>query len=185
MLRCTIEGTCRAREPRRLLGSKRRLQEEETDMAKDPMSYDIPHDLRDFAEKSVEQAKKAFDGFVGAASKAVSAAETQSAAVQANSKEMATKAFSFAEQNVGAAFEHAQKLVRAKDVQEIFQLQSEYLKSQAAALQDQMREFGTQVQSSVQKAASEAQATLQKATAEVQEAAAQVQKAATQATKRK
>jgi phasin len=154
-------------------------------MAKTPINYEIPTELRDFAEKSVEQAKKAFDGFVGAASKAASAAETQSVAVQTNSKELASKAFNFAEQNVGAAFEHAQNLVRAKDVQEIFHLQTEYLKSQAAALQSQMKELGTHVQSTVQKAATEAQATLQKATAEVHEAAAQVQKAAAEVTKRK
>ena len=154
-------------------------------MAKSPMNYEIPSELRDFAEKSVEQAKKAFDGFLGAASKAASAAETQTVAVQTNSKELATKAFGYAEQNVGAAFEHAQKLVRAKDSQEVFHLQQEYLKAQAAALQVQMKELGTHVQSSVQKAATEAQATLQKATVEVQEAAAKVQKAATDATKRK
>lgn len=154
-------------------------------MVNKPINYEIPTELRDFAEKSVDQAKKAFDGFVGAASKAVSAAENQSAAVQANSKELATKAFGFAEQNVGAAFEHAQKLVRAKDVQEVFALQSEYLKSQMSALQEQMKDLGTHVQSSMQKAATEAQATFQKATAEVQAGVAEVQKAATAATKRK
>ena len=42
-------------------------------MAKTPISYEIPTEMRDFAEKSVEQAKKAFDGFVGAAGKAVAA----------------------------------------------------------------------------------------------------------------
>lgn len=157
-------------------------------MAKTPTNYEIPAEMRDFAEKSVEQAKKAFDGFVGAASKAVAAAETQTASMHANSKELATKAFSYAEQNVGAAFEHAQALVRAKDVQEIFQLQTEYLKAQAAALQSQMKELGGTVQSTMQKAASEAQSTIQKATAEVQKAAAEAQatihKATSEATKR-
>ncbi|MCP8939145.1 phasin [Alsobacter sp. SYSU M60028] len=154
-------------------------------MAKSPVSYEIPVEMREFAEKSVEQAKKAFDGFVGAASKAVQAVETQTTSVQANTKDIASKYVSYAENNVTAAFEHAQKLVRAKDIQEIVQLQSEFMKSQMAALQEQMKEFGTVVQSSVQKAASDAQATMQKATAEVQKAAVEVQKAATEATKRK
>lgn len=157
-------------------------------MAKTPMNYEIPTEMRDFAEKSVEQARKAFDGFVGAASKAVQAAETQTASMQANSKDIATKAFSFAEQNMGAAFEHAQALVRAKDMQEVFHLQSEFLKAQAAAMQAQMKDLGTAVQSNMQKVASEAQATMQKATAEVQKAAADaqatIQKATSEVTKR-
>jgi phasin len=157
-------------------------------MTKTPISYEIPTEMRDFAEKSVEQAKKAFDGFIGAAGKAAAAAETQTASMQTNTKDLATKAFSFAEQNVGAAFEHAQALVRAKDMQEFFQLQSEFLKTQAAALQTQMKELGGAVQSSMQKAASEAQSTMQKATAEVQKAAAEaqatIQKATSDATKR-
>ncbi|MHB2165769.1 phasin [Alsobacter sp. R-9] len=158
-------------------------------MAKSPTSYEIPTEMRDFAEKSVEQARKAFDGFVGAATKAVSAAETQTATLQANGKEFATKAFSFAEQNVGAAFEHASALVKAKDVQEMMHLQTEYLKAQAAALQSQMKELGTAMQTNLQKAATEAQATVQKATAEVQKAAADaqatLQKATAEVTKRK
>ncbi len=154
-------------------------------MAKSPVPYEIPVEMREFAEKSVEQAKKAFDGFVGAASKAVQAVETQTSSVQANTKDMASKYVNYAESNITAAFDHAQKLVRAKDVQELVHLQSEFVKSQMAAMQAQMQEFGTAVQSSVQKAATEAQATMQKATAEVQKAAAEVQKVAAEATKRK
>jgi len=154
-------------------------------MAKSPVPYEIPVEMREFAEKSVEQAKKAFDGFVGAASKAVQAVETQTSSVQANTKDMASKYVNYAESNITAAFDHAQKLVRAKDVQELVQLQSEFVKSQMAAMQAQMQEFGTAVQSTVHKAATEAQATMQKATAEVQKAAAEVQKVASEATKRK
>ena len=97
-------------------------------MAKSPVPYEIPVEMREFAEKSVEQAKKAFDGFVGAASKAVQAVETQTSSVQANTKDMASKYVNYAESNITAAFDHAQKLVRAKDVQELVQLQSEFVK---------------------------------------------------------
>jgi phasin len=148
-------------------------------MNKTPLNYEVPAEMRDFAEKSVEQARKAFDGFLTAASKAVAAVETQSNTVQANGKEMAQKAIGYAEQNIAAAFELAQKVVRARDPQEVLQHQAEFVKSQVAALQGQLQEFGTAVQSNVQKVASEAQATLEKATAEVQKATADVQKAAT------
>ena len=46
-------------------------------MSKSIPSYEIPTEMRDFAEKSVDQARKAFDGFLGAAHKAVSAADSQ------------------------------------------------------------------------------------------------------------
>ena len=154
-------------------------------MSKNPINYEVPTEVRDFAEKSVEQAKKAFDGILGAATKAVSAAETQASTVQTNTKEITTKARSYAERNVAAAFDLAQKLVRAKDMQEVMQHQSDYLKTQAAALQAQLQDFGQVVQTTVQKATTEVQATMQKAAAETQEAIQGVQKAASDATKRK
>ena len=56
---------------------------------------------------------------------------------------------SYAEANMKAAFDHAQKLVHAKDLQEGSQLQSEYLKAQMANLQEQAKEIGTTVQKAV------------------------------------
>ena len=77
--------------------------------------YEIPTEMRDFAEKSVEQARKAFEGFMGAAHKAVGAVEGTSVSASSNVKSVGEKAISYAETNVNAAFELAQKLVRAKD----------------------------------------------------------------------
>ncbi|MCB1542640.1 MAG: phasin [Rhodoblastus sp.] len=115
-------------------------------MAQSP--YEIPAEMRDFAEKSVEQARKAFEGFIGAAQKAVSAAETTPFAVP-GAKEVGAKAVSYAEANVKAAFDHAQKLVHAKDLREVLQLQNEFLKAQLTTLQDQAKEFGAAVQKAV------------------------------------
>jgi len=111
--------------------------------------YEIPAEMRDFAEKSVEQARKAFEGFIGAAQKAVTAAEAGPFAMPLGVKEVGAKAVSYAEANVKAAFDHAQKLVHAKDLQEVLQLQNEYLKSQLSTLQDQAKEFGAAVQKAV------------------------------------
>ena len=49
---------------------------------------------------------------------------------------------SFAESNVKAALDLAQKLVHAKDVQEVLALQSDYVRAQMAAIQEQARELG-------------------------------------------
>jgi hypothetical protein len=56
------------------------------------------------------------------------------------------KAITFAESNVNAAFDLAQKLLHAKDVQEIFTIQTEYAKNQLQAIQSQAREFGETAQ---------------------------------------
>jgi hypothetical protein len=59
------------------------------------------------------------------------------------------KALSFAESNVNAAFDLAQKLVRAKDVNEVLALQSEFAKSQMAAMQTQAKKLGAVAQDAI------------------------------------
>src|SRR3954465_4895314 len=111
--------------------------------ANQTQNYEIPAEMRDFAEKSVEQARKAFDGFIGAAQKTVDTFEGSADTVQASAKDVTRKSFSYAEQNVAAAFDLAQKLVRAKDVQEAMRYQAEFVRSQFEAMQSQMKEFGS------------------------------------------
>ncbi|MBX9757978.1 MAG: phasin [Beijerinckiaceae bacterium] len=113
----------------------------------DNLQPQIPAEMREFAERSVVQARKAFEGFMGAVHKT---AETmEGAAPSLGVKDMGSKAVSFAETNVNAAFDLAQKLVHAKDVQEVLALQAEYLKSQMEAIQLQAREMGDAVQKAV------------------------------------
>lgn len=112
-------------------------------------SYDVPPEMREFAEKSVEQARKAIDGFMGAARKTADTIESSATTVQASGKELTQKTFTYAEQNIAAAFDLAQKLVRAKDVQEAVQIQAEFVRSQFTAMQNQMKEFGSAAQSAM------------------------------------
>jgi phasin len=112
----------------------------------DPI-YQVPNEVRDFAEKSVEQARKAFEGFAGAAQKALTST-TELPIVPPGAKDVGSKAFSFAEANVNAAFDLAQKLVKAKDPQEVFQLQADFVKSQFEAIQEQTKELGAAFQRS-------------------------------------
>ena len=81
--------------------------------------FDIPQEMRAFAEKSVEQAKQAFDGFMSAAHQAVNTFEGQAETARKGAKDVTEKAIGFAERNVARSFEFAQQLVRAKDVQEV------------------------------------------------------------------
>ena len=109
-------------------------------------SYEIPPEMRDFAEKSVEQARKAMDGFIGAAQKTVDTFEGSANTVQTNAKDMTRKTFAYAEQNIQAAFDLAQRMVRAKDMQEAMQVQAEFVRSQFESMQTQMKEFGSMAQ---------------------------------------
>jgi phasin len=109
-------------------------------------SYEIPNELRDFAERSVEQARKAFEGFVTVAQKAAGTVDGAAQQVQSDAKTMSSQIFGYAEQNVNAAFDFAHKIVQAKDPQEAFSLQNEYLKAQIAALQTQAKEIGSLIQ---------------------------------------
>jgi phasin len=112
-------------------------------MAKEAMgNFEIPRDMRAFAEQSVEQARRAFDSFMTAAQKAASNLEGQTSAVQTSAKDVRQKAMTFAEKNVAVSFEFAQKLLHAKDIEEVTRLQTEFVQRQMQALAEQAQELG-------------------------------------------
>lgn len=105
-------------------------------------TFEIPEQIRTFAEKSVEQAKKAVDDFIAASHKAVDKVETSTSEVQSGALDLNKKVLSLAEANLSAAFDHAQKLIKATNPQELLALQSEFLKAQAASFGEQVRQIG-------------------------------------------
>ena len=111
-------------------------------MAKDPFEqFAVPNEMRAFAEQSVAQARKAFDGFMEAANQAMGQFQGHTQAMRGNATEIAQKSISYAEQNVAASFDFAQKLMRAKDASEIMALQSEYLSRQMQAISTQIQDL--------------------------------------------
>jgi phasin len=111
-------------------------------MAKGPTPFEVPAEMRAFAEQSVEQAKEAFDKFMSSAQEAMSTFEGQAAAAQAGAKSVNAKAMNYAERNVRTAFEFAQRLVQARDPQDLARLQAEFVQAQMQALTEQARELG-------------------------------------------
>ncbi len=103
--------------------------------------FEVSADMRAFAEKSVEQAKQAFDIFISAAQHAVSTAESQVANVQVGAKEVGELALGFAERNIASSFEFAQKLLQAKEPQDVMALHTQYVNSQIATLNAQAKEL--------------------------------------------
>lgn len=105
-------------------------------------SFKIPDEMRTFAEESVAQARKAFDGFIDAARSTAENFQKQAVSTSSGALDMSRKAMSYAEENVAASFDFAQKVVRAKDPTEVVQLQKDYLDRQMQALTEQARELG-------------------------------------------
>jgi hypothetical protein len=57
--------------------------------------------------------------------------------------DISKKTLALTEQNRKSAFDYARKLLHAKDIQEILQIQGNFFKSQLAAAQAQMKPMGT------------------------------------------
>jgi phasin len=110
-----------------------------------PQTFEIPAEIRTLAEKSVDEARKAFEGFIEAAQMTTSNLEGTTSKLQTGAKTIGTKAMSFAEENLRAAFSHAEKLARAKDPQEFLTLQFEFARSQMGSLQEQIKELGSEI----------------------------------------
>jgi len=122
-------------------------------MAKDPSQFfEIPNEMRAFAEKSVDQARKAFDSFMSAAHGTAAALEGQAKAVRKGSEDVRQRAMAFAEQNVTSSFDFAHRLVRAKDLQEVIALQTDYVQAQIKTLTEQAKELGEAAQHAAKEA---------------------------------
>jgi phasin len=109
----------------------------------------IPQSIREMAESSVAQAKQAFEQFMEATHRTFETAEKSAQAAQVSTRELRTRAVDFAEANVAAAFDLAQRLVNAKDTQEIVSLQQEFLSRQLERMKQQMQELGGQAASEI------------------------------------
>ena len=114
--------------------------------------FEMPPEVRNMAERSVEQARQAFDGFIAAAQQAVTAFEGQAETARKGAKDVTEKAMSFAQHNIASSFELAQQLIRAKDVQEVMKLQNEYITRQMQAFSEQARTLGESTSQAAQDA---------------------------------
>jgi phasin len=96
------------------------------------MTMDVPPQVRDFAKKSVDQAEKAVSTFLDSASKSVAMAPGPMT-------DVAKQVLAITEKNLKVSFEHARKLMLAKDIGEVMQLQSDFLRSQFGIATEQLK----------------------------------------------
>src|SRR5258708_8288394 len=87
--------------------------------------FEIPKDMRSMAEASFEQARKAFDKFLASAQQTAGSLEERGATVRAGAKDISTRAISYAETNVQASLDYAEKVLHAKDLTEVIRLHSD------------------------------------------------------------
>src|SRR4051794_37053626 len=128
----------------------------EGDQGTRPMNFQVPEEMRTMAEKSLEQARQALESFLQAARRTAETMEQTTDKVQAGAKVMAQRTLSLAEQNIRTSLDYAERLVRAKDLQEAAQIQSEFVRTQSEAMQAQMKEFGSAAQSAMGQATDQA-----------------------------
>ena len=98
--------------------------------------FEIPADMRAIAERSVEQARQAFDGFIGAVQRAV---DMFGETAGKGAKDIAEKAVTFAEKDMALSFEFARQLVRARGVQDVLNLHTQYVNAQMQLFSEHTR----------------------------------------------
>jgi phasin len=112
-------------------------------MAQTP-PFEIPQQLRELAERNVEQARTAYAQFMDAM---VQATGMWTSAMPANAmtfgfKTVQDRAIKFAKQNAEACFSLATELASAKDITDVLAIQSRYAQTQMQAYALQAQELG-------------------------------------------
>lgn len=119
---------------------------------KNTPEFEIPESLRELAEKSVGQAKESYVRFMDAARQAQDMVKKSSDAMASGARDIQDKAIAFTTSNMDASFELAQRLVKARDMQEALQIQSEFARKQMETYASQAQELGRLMAQAAQKA---------------------------------
>lgn len=114
--------------------------------------FEIPQQMRDLAEKNVEQARTAYGQFMDAMTQAMGmwSKSMGGTPLASGFQPVQDKASKFAKQNAEAAFALASDLASAKDIQEILMLQSRFAQTQMQAYAQQAQELGRLVAEAMQ-----------------------------------
>jgi phasin len=102
-----------------------------------PTRFEIPEQMRQAADKSVGQARKAVEQFLDATQKAVASVEGSAKSVGEGAADLSRQSLAFVEENVAASFDLAQRLVQARTIEEMAALQQEFIGRQMAAVAQQ------------------------------------------------
>src|SRR6187397_1313009 len=106
--------------------------------------FEIPQQLRELAERNVEQARAAYGQFMDAMMQATGmwANAIPANAMTSGFKSVQDRAVRFAKQNAEACFALASELANAKDISDVLAIQSRYAQTQMQAYALQAQELG-------------------------------------------
>jgi phasin len=102
---------------------------------------EVPAGVREFADKSVEQARGAVGTLLDAARKTAETIQSTTKTGDTPEGQAVARGFGFAQQNISAIFDFAQQLVRAPDLKEAARLQADFVRDQAAVMEKQVEEL--------------------------------------------
>ena len=94
--------------------------------------------MREMTEQSLSQSRNLFEGFLTTARNAVDNIDQQASEIRERSMLLAAETAS-------NTFNFAHKVIRMREPQELFQLQSEFISRQAQAIADQSKELGQSI----------------------------------------
>jgi len=105
--------------------------------------FEMPQQLRDLAEKNVEQARATYAQLMDAMTQAMSVWSTAPSNVMTSGfKDVQELAIRFAKENAEAGFALASELANAKDIQGVITLQSRHAQTQLQSYARQAQELG-------------------------------------------
>lgn len=106
--------------------------------------FDVPQQLRELAERNVEQARGAYSQFMDIMVRATSMwlDAIPSSDTTLDLKAVHERAVRFAKQNGEACFAFARELANAKDMQDVLGIQGRYAQTQMLAYSLQVQELG-------------------------------------------
>jgi len=99
--------------------------------------------MREMAQSTLDKAREAVSKYMTESQKVREKADSGVRATYSTAKEVNEKAVAFAEANVAAGFELAQRLLHAKDPQEMGAVYQRHLKEQMEKMNAQFRELGS------------------------------------------
>ena len=99
--------------------------------------------MREMAQTTLDRAKDAVSKYMTESQKLREKADASVRATYSTAKEMNEKAVAYAEANVRAGFELAERLLQAKNPQEMGTVYQNHLKEQMEKMNAQFRELGS------------------------------------------
>jgi phasin len=112
-------------------------------MMPEKQAFEIPEQVRQLAEKNIEQARTAYGQFMDAMTQALSAwSSVSSNAMTSGFKAVQERAIQFAKENAEAGFALANELTKAKGLQDVLRLQSSFAQKQMDSYARQAQDLG-------------------------------------------